>query len=101
MSIAHARRADPAASKAAAKSASFSMPLVKRAVLDLLANNEALTGNTINEVYRSEGYPKCAWDSPRKRAGELLRDGLLVDVSQGGAHEAVYAITDKGREAIA
>jgi hypothetical protein len=76
------------------------MPLVKRGVLDMLSNNEALSGNAINELWRAEGYPKCAWDSPRKRAGELLRDGLVEDVSGSDAHEAVYAITDRGREAI-
>lgn len=100
MSVAHARRTDPGSSKVAANVATYSMPIVKRSVLDLLSNNEALTGNTINEVYRSEGYPKCAWDSPRKRAGELVRDGYLTNVASG-AHEALYVITDKGREAIA
>lgn len=101
MNTAHARRTDPAASRVSATKASVTMPLVKRSVLDLLSNNEALNGNNINELYRSEGYPKCAWDTPRKRAGELLRDGYLTNIAWHPSDEAVYAITDKGREAIA
>lgn len=104
MSIAHARRTDPGTSKDAAKRASYALPALKMAVLSKFREHGPMVGSTLNRVYEFEqglyGGPDCKYDSPRKRAGELVRDGHLeiVDKLDG---ESVYVITDKGREAIA
>lgn len=103
MSIAHARRTDPSTSKAAARKATANLPALKRAILATFQEHGPMVGSTLNRVYEFEqglyGGPDCKYDSPRKRAGELVRDGLLERAGRLDG-ESVYAITEKGREAI-
>lgn len=103
MSVAHARRTDPGTSQDAARRASANLSALKRAVLTKFDEHGPMVGSGLNLVYEFEqglyGGPDCKYDSPRKRAGELLRDGYLAVVDRIDG-ESLYAITDNGREAI-
>jgi len=85
------------------------MHATKRAVLTLVLQEAELPGSEINDLYRARrdrhGWGTVAYDTPRKRAGELAEDGFLSAryETSGGNHlpEAFYSITVKGREAIA
>lgn len=103
MSIAHARRTDPGTSQDAAKRASFNLTALKLAVLAKFDERGPMVGSKLNRIYEFEqglyGGPDCKYDSPRKRAGELRRDGYL-EIAGKLDGESVYAITDRGREAL-
>jgi len=72
----------------------------RRAVLDkvlyLVTTAGPLTGSEINEAYerlqrRDPSLPKVAWDTPRKRAGELARAEQIEYVVDGvRGHEGIY-----------
>lgn len=60
-------------------------------------------GSELNELFRAavteRGWVKVAWDSPRKRAGELCEDGYFDVVDEDLAHpatERVFQITAAG-----
>lgn len=95
-----ARLTDPAASHKAAERAAGSVMIVRRAVLEMVAERGHITGVVINRRYarlRAEkGWPVAAPDSPRKRAGELAKLGLIVDCSEADEFAACYIITDAG-----
>jgi len=103
------RRTDRVQSHMAADRSQRSMHATKRAVLTLVLQEAELPGSEINDLYRARrdrhGWGPVAFDTPRKRAGELADDGFLSARYQtsDGNHlpEAVYSITDKGREALA
>jgi hypothetical protein len=67
---------------------------VKAAVLLLVKQEGELTGAELNDLFSlraaRHGWDTYAWDSPRKRAGELAADGFLhitnIDDPRGTAH---------------
>lgn len=105
---ARARRSDPVQSHMAADRSAKALPLVRQRVLRLVAfHGPRVSGNTLNELYvqksLSTGWDVVHFDSPRKRAGDLARIGLLKaerNIDGRTLSEAVYTITDKGMEAI-
>lgn len=72
-----ARRADPIASHVAADKAEASAGAVKAIILTLIFEAGSMTGQELNDLYRErwekEGWPQVAYDSPRKRAGDMFR----------------------------
>lgn len=100
---------DPIQSHMAADRSQKTLRIVKVRVLHLLAyRSRSLNGNDLNELYRdtakANGWERVHFDSPRKRAGELARDGYLTatrtDANGNDLDEALYSITDKGLEAL-
>lgn len=104
-----ARKTDPVQSHMAADRSYSTLHATKRAVLLLVLQEGELAGSQINDLYRGHreryGWGPVAYDTPRKRAGELADDGFLsarYQTSEGNhLPEAVYSVTDKGREALA
>lgn len=90
-----ARRSDPLQSHVAADKSQETITAVKAAVLLLVRQKGALDGAELNELYAARrdrnGWPMVHWDSPRKRAGDLHRDGQLkvlnADAPRGTAAE--------------
>lgn len=104
------RTSDPLTSHFAADVSSRHLHETKLRVLQLIDMHESLVGSEVNEQYRlmaaRMNWRRVAWDTPRKRAGELAEDGFLdgseTRTAQGNnLPEALYCLTDKGREAIA
>ena len=95
------RTTDPLSSHRAADTASRTRTRVADAVLWLLDRYGPLTGQQINEKYRvrriDQHWPRVAWDSPRKRSGEMAADGLLVilnpDDPRGTPH--IYTLPEE------
>lgn len=105
-----ARRSDRVTSHIAADASQVHLHETKQRVLELLNTHGSLVGSEINEQYQLTAarlnWRRVAWDTPRKRAGELATDGFLDDsetrIAEGNnLPEAVYRLTDKGREALA
>lgn len=75
-----ARRSDPPSSHVAADRSAQTRSAVEGAVIWMLRHLD-LTGAELNEDYRllaaDMGWPVVHFDSPRKRAGELVRKGVL------------------------
>lgn len=75
-----------------------SLPLVKKAVLEIVQAHGKLVGSQINAYYRdlfqTNGWPPVHPDSPRKRAGELAAAGALAitNLDRPRGTEAEYAI---------
>lgn len=105
---ARAGRNDPIQSHMAADRSAKALSIVRQRVLRLVAyHGPRVSGNTLNELYaqktQSTGWDVVHFDSPRKRAGDLARIGLLKaerTIDGRAISEAVYTITDKGLEAI-
>ena len=78
---ARTRKSDPLTSHAAADRSQAAMKPTKIAVLKLIHQEGALTGEEINDLYLLRWYPHdwpiAKYDTPRKRAGELFADGFL------------------------
>lgn len=105
-----ARKTDKLTSHIAADASQMHMKETKLHILRIVADCGSLVGTQINELYRTyaarENWRRPAWDTPRKRAGELAIDGYLDDtetrIAEGNnLPESVYRLTDKGREALA
>lgn len=103
-----ARTSDPDASHAAAEAASLTLKQVRFAVLWIVAAQPSATGKQINDFYRTL-QPKLGWplvdgDSPRRRAGELAKDGYLERVEQEQARNnrpvGHYTVSGRGVEAM-
>lgn len=99
-----ARRTDRDSSSDGADRSAKNRAIVKHHVLHLLAYKASrLSGNEINERYalavKENGWVKTHPDTPRKRAGELVKKYRYLDVEQakGGA---IYSINDAGLEAL-
>lgn len=82
----------------------------KRRVLRLVANfGPQVPGTVLNEVYpeyaRKNGWKRLAYDSPRKRAGELAVEKFLTrdlrDSAGNHRPEGLYSLTPKGIAALA
>ena len=92
-----ARATDPAASHAAADYSQRSIHALRRNLITLVDENPGVIGTELNVLYR-DSYRARAWkrvadDSPRKRAGEMAIDGLLIagPVRDGGQQYSVAA----------
>ena len=99
-----ARRSDPEASHVAADRSSRSRERVRDAVLEILREDGPMTGGEMNEAYMTwrvsnpRTFPRCHFDTPRKRLGEAA-DEALVDVidHRHRTVEAVYRLSPEGR----
>ena len=104
-----ARLSDPVQSHMAADRSQATVKPTKRAVLILLLQEGEATGAELNDLYRLRAarndWGSVAYDTPRKRAEELYKDGYLAARHQtsDGNHlpEAVYTLTVKGLEVVA
>lgn len=103
------RRTDRATSHAAADASQRTMHQTKVRVLIVVNENGPIVGSEINDLYRFRGsrmdWEKVAYDSPRKRAGELAADGYLEVTGTrpaAGNHleESIYALSEKGRRVV-
>lgn len=100
-----ARESDPSTSKAGAEAATFSMTALRHAVLELINERPRSVGSELNGRYTDvallRGYPRTHWDSPRKRAGDLHRAGLVrvvgIRTVETNRPESEYEITEEGR----
>ena len=106
---ARTRRSDPTTSHIAADISQANLAESKQRVLQIVKNHWPVTGVEVNELYatasRRHGWRRLAFDSPRKRLGELAEDGLVevhdVRVAEGNhAPEASYVLTEAGRQAL-
>ena len=101
---ARARRSDPLTSHEAADRSAHTLTKLRRAVLALVLQEPSSIGSELNAMYElryaRNGWPKAAWDSPRKRAGELAEDGLLL-VAGSRAGERQFVISIIGMDVIA
>ena len=104
-----ARATDKVTSHIAADASQLHLHESKHRILELVAVHQPIVGTELNELYRLAAarmnWRRLAFDSPRKRAGELAIDGFLDDsetrIADGNyLPESVYRITDKGREAL-
>jgi len=102
---ARTRRTDPITSHIAGDLSSANLHRTRLAVLQLVRQEGELIGSELNDLYllRSgrHGWRQVAWDTPRKRAGELFDEGFLAsDVCRPafdkGHPERVYTITAAG-----
>lgn len=86
---ARAGRSDPVASHMAADVSQHSRALIKSRVLLLVRQEQEINGRELNKLYQAradrEGWDEVSYESPRKRAEELLRDGLLVASNEDAA----------------
>lgn len=95
---ARTRRDDPLSSHVAADRSQMTLPEAKAAVLLLVRQEGELSGAELNDLFSlraaRHGWNVYAWDSPRKRAGELAKNGQLIitnaDDPRGTPH--IYAI---------
>lgn len=92
-----ARRGDPLSSRVAADRVEGSKPDVKTAVLSLIAEHGELTGRELNDLYRAvsyyRGWRAASYESPRKRAEELVKAGRLNVLNQDAVnHRGVPAL---------
>jgi hypothetical protein len=79
------RKSDPLSSHVAGDVSQASIKDVRAAVLHLLTVVDYADGQALNLLYREfqerKGWRQCAYESPRRRAGELAKDGLLVSLN--------------------
>ncbi|GAA3730525.1 hypothetical protein GCM10022239_03870 [Leifsonia bigeumensis] len=104
-----ARKTDKVTSHIAADASQVHMKETKRNVLRIVSEHGSLVGSEINEQYLAyamrKGWRRPAYDTPRKRAGELALDGFLDDsetrIAEGNnLPESVYRLTAKGEAAV-
>jgi hypothetical protein len=100
---ARTRKSDPLTSHAAGDRSQAAMKPTKIAVLKLIHQEGALTGEEINDLYSlrwdRHDWPIAKHDTPRKRAGELFADGYLE--LHGGCRDGrVFRLSAAGISAI-
>lgn len=103
------RRTDPATSHRAGDKSAETITEVKRALLELVRTRGTLTGSQANVLYREmalrpgSGLSVVAWDSPRKRLGELAAEKVLVALNPDHVRgtETVYGLPDEQKERVA
>lgn len=105
-----ARKSDPITSHIAADVSSRHIHETKRRVLQIIDTHGALVGSEVNDLYAITSarlnWRRIGFDTPRKRAHELLKDGYLevdsVRTAEGNnLPERAMGLTEKGREALA
>lgn len=103
------RRHDPIQSHAAADRSARSRDAVFGEVLRLIFELGPLTGVELNGIYQAKHSSpadplRVAFESPRKRAAELVERGLLYRLGEGDsaghADVYVYVLTIAGLEAV-
>lgn len=100
LDAARARRLDPLPSHVAADKSASTRGRVAEAVLFLVETYGARNGQELNDLYRKnqagQGWPIVAFDSPRKRAGELAADDDLIITNPDDPRgtPAVYAVAE-------
>lgn len=103
------RRSNPVTSHIAADASAVHLHETKRRVLQIVNTHGSLVGSEINEQYQlmaaRMNWRRVAWDTPRKRAGELAEDGFLDGSETRTAEgnnlpESLYRLTEMGREAL-
>jgi hypothetical protein len=105
---ARTRRNDRLTSHLAGDKSQVDMTRIEQAVLCLVAEQGNLVGTQLNVLYSEQwlyrGWPQKAWDSPRKRSGELLDAGLLAEAGTrrgtAGSLETLLVLSDAGRKTI-
>jgi hypothetical protein len=105
---ARTRLTDRLTSHLAGNKSQVNMTAIEQAVLRLVAEHGNLVGTELNVHYSDNwlyrGWPRKAWDSPRKRAGELLEAGLLTEAGSrrgtAGSLETLLVLSDLGRKTI-
>lgn len=94
------RLTDPISSHVAGDRSGETREAVADAVVRMLMDNGPMSGADLNKEYAIAqlvyGWPVAAYDSPRKRAGELAREGFIVvlnpDDPRGTPH--IYAMRE-------
>ena len=108
LDIPRARVTDPPTSHAAADQSQAGITPLRLAVLRIIRMNPGVIGSEVNDLYGLEvardRAPMAAWDSPRKRAGELA-DMNLIDVTGirpglTNKGERQFTINDRGLAAL-
>lgn len=98
--IERVRRTDPTESHTAATASEHNMSRVRQAVLELIFDLGMPTGKDLNrryaEVQERRGYPVADTESPRKRAGELVADGLAERMPNPDGRGAFYILNLNG-----
>jgi hypothetical protein len=95
-------RNDPLTSHLAGDVSQLGLTKTKARVLELVTIHQPVTGTELNDLYRLTAarlnWPTVAWDSPRKRAGEMAADGVLeivgAQVGVNGQMEAAYKVRE-------
>lgn len=97
------RYSDPATSHAAADASQATIRDVRAGVLWLVSIHGNLTGSELNDLYDiatgREQVVRARYDSPRKRSGEAITDGLLEAYTIRDS-QRVFRLTDLGRAAV-
>ena len=98
--IERARTTDPLESHEAAVASQHNISRVRQAVLELIFDLGMPTGKDLNrryaEVWEARGYPQADSESPRKRAGELVADGLAERMRNENGRGAFYILNLNG-----
>lgn len=93
---ARARRTDPNSSHVAADRSAQTRGQVHEAVVALIREHGPLNGRDLNVAYAEErffaGWPMVAFDSPRKRAAELVGERLTIMNPEAIEHRGTPAI---------
>lgn len=94
---ARARKSDPLASHAAADKSAATRGQVHEAVVQLITEYGPMNGLALNNMYREvhifRGWPVVAFESPRKRAAELVGTRLyVVNPLDPRGTPAIYAL---------
>lgn len=106
---ARTRKSDPSTSHLAADVSQRHLHETKLHVLKVVSAHGPLVGSEINDLYvfmaSRLGWRRVAWDSPRKRAGELAADGYLVvagtrPVEGTSLEESIYELSPKGARVV-
>lgn len=110
LDIPRTRATDPTTSHMAADQSQGGITPLRLAVLRIIRYNPGVIGSELNDMYQLEvsrdRAPKAAWDSARKRAGELAGEDFgLVDVTgtrpgQPNHGEREFTINDRGLAAL-
>ncbi len=107
---ARTRKTDPITSHVAGDNSQRNLHESKRRVLELVKVHAPVTGRELNDLYSLAAsrlnWKRIHFDSPRRRAGELAKDGYLevvgTQIADGNnSPEAAYGLTELGREVLA
>ena len=100
------RSNDPLQSHAAADYSQKSIHALRNNLYRLVWENPNITGTELNEMYRDtyrrRGWKRVAYDSPRKRAGEMVAGLLLIagPVRDGGQQYTTWAFFGPAHEPL-
>ena len=91
-----ARKGDPISSHVAADRSAETRGQVHEAVVEMLSELGPMNGQQLNDTYRElrifRGWPMVAFDSPRKRAGELVGGRVTITNREATEHRGTPAI---------